>query len=202
MPDFSFEQRYPNRLVCGVDEAGRGPWAGPVMAAAVIWPQDATPPAGLDDSKKLKPAQRDALFEAIYRDAMVGIGQASVAEIDALNILAATKLAMQRAVSALPMAPTIALIDGNQPPKLPCETLAIVKGDSHSLSIAAASIIAKVTRDRLLCELDVLHPGYGFAQHAGYGTPQHMQALQRLGPCPAHRMSFAPIRRILEAHAA
>lgn len=201
MPDFSIERQYTSP-VCGIDEAGRGPWAGPVVAAAVIWPQNAPLPVGLDDSKKLKPAIRDRLFDHIMRHCIVGVGQSCVEEIDQTNILAATKLAMQRAFDALPAKPQTALVDGNQPPILPCTTLAIVKGDSLSLSIAAASVIAKVTRDRLMEELSRHYPVYGFERHAGYGTPHHMEALRQHGPCPEHRQSFAPIRKLLKAKAA
>ena len=195
MPNFELEHRHTGP-VCGVDEAGRGPWAGPVTAAAVIL-DPANIPAGLDDSKKLSSLQREALFDQIMATAQVGVGMASVAEIDAINILNATFLAMQRAVATLPTPPAFALIDGNRVPKLPCPAEAIIKGDSLSLSIAAASIIAKVTRDRILQDLDTQFPAYGFARHKGYGVPAHAAALNTHGPCAAHRMSFKPIRNLI-----
>jgi len=195
MPDLSLEEAGP-RPVAGVDEAGRGPWAGPVVAAAVILDPARIPP-GIDDSKKLSEARREALFDLIAAAAQMGIGQASVAEIDRHNILRATFMAMDRAVRALPEKPKRLLIDGNRAPNLgyPAET--VVKGDSRSLSIAAASIIAKVTRDRLMAVLDSEFPEYGFSRHKGYGTPAHLAALQRLGVTPHHRRSYRPIHNIL-----
>ncbi len=197
IPTTHFELAHP-APVCGVDEAGRGPWAGPVVAAAVIWPNLDDIPAGLNDSKKLSATKREMLMELIIAQAHVGVGIASVEEIDATNILAATKLAMQRAVAALPVAPAFALIDGNQPPKLPCPALAIIKGDQQSVSIAAASIIAKVTRDHMMSDYAKTYSGYGFERHAGYGTAAHQRALATLGVTPIHRRSFAPIRALLE----
>jgi ribonuclease HII len=196
MPDFSFESRYEG-VVAGVDEAGCGPWAGPVVAAAVILNQDDVP-QGLDDSKKLSAKRRDVLFDAIMQTAQVGIGVVSVEEIDRINILQAAKTAMQKAVSSLPSTPTIALIDGNRPVKLHCESHCIVKGDSISLSIAAASIIAKVSRDRLMRELASQHPHYGWDRNAGYGTAEHQNAIANFGITKHHRRSFAPIRRVIE----
>ena len=198
-PDFSFEEWAKTcglLPVCGIDEAGRGPWAGPVVAAAVIL-DPARLPAGLNDSKKLTAAKRDALFPEIMDSAQVGIGVADVERIDRDNILAATLWAMGEAFRSLTISPALALVDGNRAPVLACKVQTIVEGDGKSLSIAAASIIAKVTRDRMMIELDALHPGYGFARHKGYGTALHRAALQRLGPCNAHRMSFAPIRALL-----
>jgi ribonuclease HII len=183
--------------ICGVDEAGRGPWAGPVVAAAVVLDRGCIPP-GLDDSKKLTPRRRAALFDAVRASASVGVGIASVEEIDALNILRANDLAMLRAVRDLQPAPEAALIDGNRvPPGLPCRARALVGGDGRSLSIAAASIIAKVTRDRIMEELAGTHPGYGWERNRGYGTPEHRAALIRLGVTPHHRRSFRPIHNIL-----
>lgn len=199
LPDFRFELEagHPRLVVCGVDEAGRGPLAGPVVAAAVILDVTAIP-KGLNDSKKLDAARREALFAALESAAAIGVGLASVEEIDELNILHATMRAMARAVAALPRAPQIALVDGNRcPPGLACEARAIVGGDALALSIAAASVVAKVTRDRLMTELARAHPGYGFERHRGYGTPEHLAALSRLGPCAVHRASFAPIRKML-----
>ena len=198
LPDFRFELEggHPRLAVCGVDEAGRGPWAGPVVAAAVIL-DPARLPAGLNDSKKLDAARRESLFAALEASAVIGIGEASVEEIDRLNILQATMLAMSRAVAALSTPPAFALIDGNRLPALPCPARTIVKGDALSLSVAAASIAAKTVRDRTMCALAEIHPGYGFERHKGYGTAAHTQALLRLGPCAAHRSSFAPIRKIL-----
>ena len=183
-------------VVAGIDEAGRGPWAGPVVAAAVVL--DATNiPAGLNDSKKLSPARRDELFDVITASAEVGIGIAEVALIDDRNILQATMWAMTEGLRLLPVNPELALIDGNRAPKISCPARTLVKGDAVSFSIAAASIIAKVTRDRMMTELDAQFPGYDFARHKGYGTAIHQDALARLGPCPAHRRSFAPIRAML-----
>ena len=184
--------------VCGVDEAGRGPWAGPVSAGAVILNPDDLP-AGIDDSKALTHARREALeIEIKARAVAWGVGFASVEEIDALNILHATGLAMCRAIEALSVQPVAALVDGNYRFKLPCDIQTVVKGDSLSLSIAAASILAKTARDRLMVALDADYPGYGFAGHKGYNAPVHSEALRTLGPCPAHRRSWAPIRALLE----
>lgn len=195
-PNYNLESALSG-VVCGVDEAGRGPWAGPVVAAAAIL-DPGNIPAGLNDSKKLTKAKRELLFPLIIQSAQTGIGIASVQEIDALNILGATKLAMQRAVEQLPYAPDYALIDGNQPPKLICQTQAIIKGDSKSLSIAAASIIAKVTRDRMMEQLGQQYPEYGFEQHAGYGTKQHQAGLLTYGITEQHRKSFKPIKALLK----
>jgi ribonuclease HII len=192
-PSFDHERRLKGP-VCGVDEAGRGPLAGPVVAAAVILDPDRTPP-GINDSKQLTAEQREELFEALQQVAVIGIGEASVEEIDRINILQATFLAMRRAVAALGQAPRHALVDGNQQPKLGCRTTLLVGGDGLSLSIAAASIIAKVTRDRLMAALDARHPGYGFARHKGYATEAHLAAIAEFGPCPAHRLSFSPFRQ-------
>ncbi len=188
-----------NGHVCGVDEAGRGPWAGPVSAAAVILNPDDLPP-GIDDSKALTEKRRAALEPLIKSRALAwGVGFASVDEIDELNILHATGLAMRRAVEALAHAPVHALVDGNYRFKLPCAVTPVVKGDSRSLSIAAASILAKTARDRLMIEMDATYPGYGFASHKGYNAPIHQKALQTLGPCPEHRRSWAPIKALLDA---
>ena len=195
-PDYSFEYAAPFQPVCGVDEAGRGPWAGPVVAGAAILDM-ATAPAGLNDSKALSAAKRDVLFNALQGQ-IIGVGIASVEEIDQLNILNATYLAMRRAVAALSAAPAYALIDGNRiPPDLPCPAEAVVKGDARSLSIAAASIVAKVTRDRIMSELALEFPGYGWERNAGYGVRAHAEALKRLGVTPHHRRSFKPIYKML-----
>ena len=184
--------------VCGVDEAGRGPWAGPVSAGAVILNPDNLP-AGIDDSKALTHARREALeIEIKARAVAWGVGFASVEEIAELNILHATGLAMCRAIEALHIPPAAALVDGNYRFKLPCEVRTVVGGDGLSLSIAAASILAKTARDRLMVELDAEYPGYGFAGHKGYNAPVHSAALKQLGPCPAHRRGWAPIRALLE----
>ncbi|MBJ7258472.1 MAG: ribonuclease HII [Chthoniobacterales bacterium] len=181
-------------LVAGVDEAGRGPLAGPVVAAAVILPGDFAL-EGLDDSKKIPAARREKFFTLLTTQ--VGIawstGQAAVDEIDRLNILRATHLAMARAVGALPRRPDHALVDGLPVHGLPVAHTPLVGGDALSLSIAAASIIAKVTRDRLMLALDADYPQYGFAGHKGYGVPDHLEALRNHGPCPVHRRSFAPV---------
>jgi ribonuclease HII len=188
--------------IAGIDEVGRGPLAGPVCVAAVIL-DPADLPRGLDDSKKLSAARREAFFDEICARALaVAVALAPAAEIDALNIRGATLACMARAARALALAPRFALIDGRDLPKdLPCPGRAVVKGDATSLSIAAASIIAKVTRDRLMARLDLIYPGYGFAGHAGYPTPAHQANLRRLGPCPEHRRSFAPVRLLTKSDA-
>lgn len=186
-----------NQWVAGIDEAGRGPLAGPVVAAAVILNPEITI-KGLNDSKLLTEKQREALYKQIQENVIAwGIGRAEVTEIDQLNILQATFLAMQRAVAALKVAPYLALIDGNKSPKLPCETRAIIKGDQTEPAISAASILAKVTRDREMLLLDKQFPGYGFAQHKGYPTKDHFAALEKLGPCAIHRRSYAPVAVLL-----
>lgn len=181
-------------VVAGVDEAGRGPLAGPVVAAAVILP-DGFRLDGLTDSKQVPPARREKFFTVVTRavDVVWAVGAASVEEIDTMNILRATHLAMVRAIDALPQRPDHALVDGLPVRGLPVDHTALVGGDELSLSIAAASIIAKVTRDRALVTLDNLHPEYGFARHKGYGVRDHLEALRKYGPCPAHRRSFAPV---------
>ncbi len=185
-------------LVCGVDEAGRGPWAGPVAAGAVILSHDDLP-EGIDDSKALTYARREALeIEIKARAVAWGVGFASVEEIAGLNILHATGLAMCRAIEAMSVQPVAALVDGNYRFNLPCEVQTVVGGDGLSLSIAAASILAKTARDRLMIDLDSEYPGYGFAGHKGYNAPVHQAALRTLGPCPAHRRGWAPIRALLE----
>lgn len=198
MPDLSFEHHYAPDIVCGIDEAGRGPLAGDVVAAAVILPREITLPAALNDSKQVSKKNREWLFDWIYEHAMVGIGCASSTEIDRINILRATHLAMQRAFEALPAVAQIALIDGNSAPHLPCKTHTLIGGDGISASIAASSIIAKVTRDRKMEILDREYPHYGFARHQGYGTKAHLHALRTYGACPYHRKSFAPVRRVIE----
>ncbi len=182
--------------MAGVDEAGRGPLAGPVSAAAVLLDPAAVPP-GIDDSKALTAEKRDALFDAILGSALaVGIGLAPAAEIDAVNIRQATFAAMRRAVRALGIAPDHLLVDGRDlPPGLPCPARALVRGDALSLSIAAASIVAKVTRDRLMARLDLDHPAYGFRAHKGYPTAAHRDAILRYGPTPYHRLSFGSVAR-------
>ncbi|MBN2907444.1 MAG: ribonuclease HII [Rhodobacteraceae bacterium] len=199
-PDFTLEsEAMANgaRFVVGVDEVGRGPLAGPVTAAAVRLDPARLPP-GLNDSKKLTAARRVALHQAILAQAEVSIAHASVQEIDALNILRASHLAMCRAIAGLAQPPDLALIDGNLLPRdLPCAGLAVVKGDARSLSIAAASIVAKVTRDALMVELAQQHPGYGWERNAGYPTKAHLQALRDIGVSPCHRRSFAPVHNIL-----
>ena len=180
-------------LIAGVDEAGRGPLAGPVVAAAVILDPDRRL-RGLRDSKVLTPVERERLAVKIRANAIAwAVGFADVGEIDTLNILRASLLAMRRAVHALAVAPTEALVDGNQCPELDCPVYAIIKGDRDIASISAASIIAKTTRDAMLVELDRVYPVYGFAQHKGYSTREHIAALNRHGPCPAHRRFFAPV---------
>lgn len=182
-------------LLAGVDEAGRGPLAGPVVAAAVIL-DDLAPIAGLADSKQLTAARREQLYDQIRAKALCcSVAQASVEEIDRLNILQATMLAMQRAVQGLRLKPQKVLVDGNRLPAIDVLSEAIVSGDALVPAISAASILAKVTRDRLLLDLHQRHPDYGFDRHKGYGTALHLDALQRLGPLPEHRRSFAPVRQ-------
>ena len=192
----SFDWEIPG-LVAGVDEAGRGPLAGPVFAAAVIL-DDMSPISGLADSKKLSPKKRDLLYDIIKARALCfSVAMASVDEIDQLNILQATLLAMQRAVKGLRLKPMKVLVDGNRLPVLDIRAEAIVKGDSKVASISAASILAKVERDRWCVEIDSQYPLYGFAIHKGYGTSVHLNALKEHGPCALHRSSFAPVAQYL-----
>ncbi len=200
MPHYIYESRILSKMagpVAGIDEAGRGPLAGPVVAAAVIFERKRIP-KGLNDSKQMTAASREAAYAAIMEcGAIVGVGEASVDEIDIVNIRQATHLAMARAVRALATAPTFALVDGNDAPALPCPCDTIVEGDGRSVSIAAASIIAKVTRDRMMVALHEKFPGYGWLTNKGYSTEEHLEALSRLGPCRHHRRSFAPVHNIL-----
>lgn len=206
MPDFSIEQQYSG-TVAGVDEAGRGPWAGPVVAAAVIFWRDgaALPdiPDGLDDSKKLSRASRESLYISITERFHYGVGIVDVSTIDRVNILQASWLAMQQAVRALASVPQLVLVDGPHTPEFSCAARPVIRGDGISLSIAAASIVAKVTRDRIMRELHGEYPHYGWASNAGYGTEGHQQGLLEHGVSPHHRRSFRPIRELLEeaAHA-
>lgn len=198
MPDLELEHACGG-VVCGIDEVGRGPWAGPVIAAAVVLPDELPPRllAELNDSKKLSARRREEMAELLHGCARIGLGRAEVAEIDRLNILQATFLAMTRAVAALGIPVDHALIDGNQKPPLDCAMQCIVKGDGKSLSIAAASVVAKVARDRLMAELARDFPGYGWERNAGYGTAQHQRGLAERGVTPHHRRSFAPIKALL-----
>ncbi len=211
MPDFALERAYPEDWqVIGLDEAGRGPWAGPVVAAAA-WLDKARLPRELldklDDSKALRPAARDGLYRILEESAQAGavafgIAKASAAEVDEINVLQASLLAMTRAAENLTRAmdrpADAALVDGlHAPPRLSCPAQTVVKGDSRSLSIAAASILAKVTRDRLMAGLAARHPGYGWERNMGYGTAEHRRALARLGVTPEHRRSFKPVRALL-----
>jgi len=191
--------QYEGVLVAGADEAGRGPLAGDVVAAAVILNPE-NPVVGLNDSKKLSEKKREALFEEIRNKALAySVARASVAEIDEINILHASMLAMKRAIDSLPIAAEHALIDGNRIPKeLPCPAEAVVKGDARHAAIAAASILAKVTRDREIVVLDEQYPEYGFAKHKGYPTAVHLAAIQEHGVCDIHRRSFGPVKRIIE----
>lgn len=183
--------------IAGIDEAGRGPWAGPVVAAAVVLDPDRIP-QGINDSKVLDADERERLFTLIGTTALaVGVGIGDVERIDRDNILAATLWAMSEAVRKLALKPRLAIIDGNQAPRLKCQTRTIVKGDAKCLSIAAASIVAKVTRDRLMVALAREVPGYGFERHKGYGTPEHRAALVRLGLCAHHRRSWRPVQLAL-----
>ncbi len=188
-------------LVAGLDEAGRGPWAGPVVAAAVIFKCQRIP-AGLNDSKRLSASARTALFDAIHEMAWVGVGIVGVGDIDRLNILQASLRAMAEAAAMLPTPPSVALVDGNRRPDLPQRTVTVVKGDSLCPSIAAASIIAKVTRDRLMDRLSEDFPAYGWDSNKGYGTRAHAESLSKFGVTPHHRRSFAPVRVALNKAAA
>ena len=201
MPDLRLEQACEG-LVAGIDEVGRGPWAGPVVAAAVILdvaslPDDLT--NTIDDSKKLSAARREDIAARLCHCARIGIGAATISEIGTLNILGATFRAMERAVTALGIVPDMALVDGNRAPTLCCPVRTVVKGDSTSLSIAAASIVAKVTRDRIMARLAVRYPEFGWERNAGYGTVQHRAALERVGVTPHHRKTYAPIAALLDA---
>ncbi len=203
MPDFSLEQNFRKEgysLIAGVDEVGRGPWAGPVLTCAVIIDEESFPTdlrLLLDDSKKLTDKKREALFEPIKANAIYAFGEASVEEIDQINILQATFLAMRRAVGSLSQQPDAVLVDGNKDPILNLPTRCIVKGDGKSLSIAAASILAKVTRDRLMADLAQVHPFYAWERNAGYGTKAHQEGLSSHGVTPHHRRSFKPIAALL-----
>ncbi len=196
MLDYAWETEYA-RPLAGVDEAGRGPWAGPVVAAAVIFDPEQIP-SGINDSKILSAKKRDALFEHIMACAQVGIGISEAEEIDRINILQATFVAMQRAVEQLRTSPTTILVDGNKLPSWHYPSHAIVNGDAKSVSIAAASIIAKVTRDRIMQEHARTYPHYGWERNSGYGTKHHQDGLRRYGITPLHRRSFAPIRAWVE----
>ncbi len=197
LPNFLREAVAP-APVCGIDEVGRGPWAGPVVAAAVILDPERIP-EGLNDSKQLPRRRRETIAAALHESASIGIGLATVAEIERLNILGASLLAMARAVARLPVSPGFALIDGNRLPEaLPCPAEAIPRGDTLCLSIAAASVVAKVARDRMMARLAARHPGYGWETNMGYGTREHAAALDRLGLTIHHRRSFRPVRRVAE----
>ena len=210
MPDWSIEDKFSG-VVCGVDEAGRGPWVGPVVAGAVAFlTRDVCAELlqNLNDSKKLSAKQREYLYELLHKEEELGhltfgIGEASAAEIDEMNILQATFTAMQRAVGKLKIKPQQALIDGNRlPAKFECETSCYIGGDARSYSIAAASILAKVYRDNLLKELAKKYPGYGFEKNAGYGTKDHIEGLKKYGVTPEHRKSYKPIKEFLGSTAA
>jgi len=179
--------------ICGIDEAGRGPLAGPVVAAAVILPRRGRP-KGLDDSKQLTAEAREELAAKIRKVGVVAIGVASVEEIDTLNILRASHLAMRRAFEALPEKPVAAIVDGNMSPDLPCPVECVVDGDVIVPIVSAASIVAKVERDRMMVDLCAQYPGYAFSKHKGYSTPEHFEALAKLGPCAIHRKSFKPVQ--------
>lgn len=206
MPDLSFEKQCRG-IVCGIDEAGRGPLAGPVVAAAVILPlqdiQSLRLFSKVNDSKKIPLELREQLYSVITEKCEWAVGMADIAEIDTFNILQATMMAMTRAHQGLKIKSNHALIDGNRAPILTaCQCQTVIKGDSLSLSIACASIIAKVTRDRIMQELDKEFPQYGWARNAGYGTAEHINALREHGPCEHHRQSFAPVRKVRERRAA
>ncbi|MDC0474531.1 ribonuclease HII [Hyphomicrobiales bacterium] len=187
---------WPKKLIAGIDEAGRGPWAGPVVSAAVIL-NEKNIPDGLNDSKKLSEKKRLSLYSSIYNFHFVGVGISSIEEIDSMNVLQATFLSMKRAVEDLNPQPEYILVDGNLDPGLNFKTKCIIKGDSISISIAAASVIAKVTRDNLMLKLDKEFPNYNWKKNKGYGTAEHRNALELHGPCKYHRKSFSPINKML-----
>ena len=198
MPDNLNERDvgWPKKLIAGIDEAGRGPWAGPVVSAAVIL-NEKNIPDGLNDSKKLSEKKRLSLYSSIYNFHSVGVGISSIEEIDSMNVLQATFLSMKRAVEDLNPQPEYILVDGNLDPGLNFKTKCIIKGDSISISIAAASVIAKVTRDNLMLKLDKEFPNYNWKKNKGYGTAEHRNALELHGPCKYHRKSFSPINKML-----
>ena len=198
MPDNLNERDigWPKKLIAGIDEAGRGPWAGPVVSAAVIL-NEKNIPDGLNDSKKLSEKKRLSLYSSIYNFHFVGVGISSIEEIDSMNVLQATFLSMKRAVEDLNHQPEYILVDGNLDPGLNFKTKCIIKGDSISISIAAASVIAKVTRDNLMLKLDKEFPNYNWKKNKGYGTAEHRNALELHGPCKYHRKSFSPINKML-----
>ena len=198
MPDNLNERDigWPKKLIAGIDEAGRGPWAGPVVSAAVILNKKNIP-HGLNDSKKLSEKKRLSLYSSIYNFHFVGVGISSIEEIDSMNVLQATFLSMKRAVEDLNPQPEYILVDGNLDPGLNFKTKCIIKGDSISISIAAASVIAKVTRDNLMLKLDKEFPNYNWKKNKGYGTAEHRNALELHGPCKYHRKSFSPINKML-----
>jgi ribonuclease HII len=201
MADFEIEKSLMRERnfthICGIDEAGRGPWAGPVVACAIILDKDNIP-EGLDDSKKLSHKKREVLFEQIQQSAKsYSIKFIDAQIIDEINILQATFKAMNEAFASLNIIADYALIDGNRDPKIQCERQTIIKGDGKSVSIAAASILAKVARDRYMTQMDEIYPQYGFAQHKGYGVALHHDALKKYGPCPLHRTSFKPIKELI-----
>lgn len=199
--DFNYEREAlaaGEAPIAGADEVGRGPWAGPVVACAVILDPERVPD-GLDDSKKLTAPEREALFDIICATAEVAVAFAPPSRIDVHDIRKATLWALARATASLPRKPRLLLVDGRDVPAVACTTRAIIGGDGLIASIAAASIVAKVTRDRLMASLGLAHPGYGFERHMGYGTPEHAEALERLGVCRHHRTSFAPVRARLDA---
>ena len=198
MPDNLNERDigWPKKLIAGIDEAGRGPWAGPVVSAAVIL-NEKNIPDGLNDSKKLSEKKRLSLYSSIYNFHFVGVGISSIEEIDSMNVLQATFLSMKRAVEDLNPQPEYILVDGNLDPGLNFKTKCIIKGDSISISIAAASVIAKVTRDNLMLKLDKEFPDYNWKKNKGYGTAEHRNALELHGPCKYHRKSFSPINKML-----
>ena len=199
VPDLSREISMGGR-VAGIDEAGRGPWAGPVVAAAVVLNQSKMPDElrfGIKDSKVISSAKRERLFSLLRLHTEIGVGRAEVTEIDETNILSATFMAMKRALQSLSISVDIALVDGNQAPNLPCKVETLVKGDALSLSIAAASIVAKVHRDREMAMLAKTFPGYGWEKNAGYGTKEHREALARIGVTPHHRKTFSPVAKII-----
>ncbi|MDZ7628196.1 MAG: ribonuclease HII [Parvularculaceae bacterium] len=197
IPTYDIEDQFSG-VIAGVDEAGRGPWAGPVVAAAVVLDRAHTP-EGVRDSKTLTEKRRRALAAELWKTAKIGVGVASVEEIDSMNILAASLLAMARAVANLPVRPAIALVDGNIKPKLQCRAYTVIGGDGLSVSIAAASIIAKTTRDRMMMELARDYPNYAWGSNKGYAAPAHRDALAKFGVTPHHRRSFAPIHNMLYA---
>ncbi len=197
LPNLMLENEYTNKSVCGIDEVGRGTWAGPVVSAAVIFDKNKKIPYGINDSKKLSKLKREKIYSQILQISKVGIGIVAAAEVDQLGIVQSTLLSMRKAFLNNPIKAQVALIDGIIDPELGVHTKLIIRGDSSSLSIAAASIVAKVTRDNIMADLNIKYPGYGWVNNVGYGTKEHFTAINKLGICKEHRKTFKPIKNFI-----